>query len=212
MGAVAKPAGSPEPRMSLREEQKRLTRDRIIGAAAEVFEKSSYSRVSVADIAEAAGVNRATFYLHFPGKSEVLTAVMRRLLDATATDYWQSLDKALVSGSRAEVRRWLEHAPQWWLENVGLADAWEEARRVDRDCPELPDTIDEVIDICRELLGRCESDADRAEVRRRIRLLMAQLVQVGRRDWMTDRSHPDHDAYLDSMTDIWCASLWITGP
>jgi AcrR family transcriptional regulator len=50
------------------------TRDRILRAAAVLFERDGVRAVSVAAIIEAAGVARATFYRHFPAKEDLVVA------------------------------------------------------------------------------------------------------------------------------------------
>jgi AcrR family transcriptional regulator len=63
---------------SLREDHRQVTRNRILDAAAGVFAKRGYSGTSTADIVDAAGLSRGTFYLHFKNKAEVLIEVVTR--------------------------------------------------------------------------------------------------------------------------------------
>ncbi|WP_346620871.1 helix-turn-helix domain-containing protein [Blastococcus montanus] len=63
------------------------THRRILEAALELFQQHGYERVSVAQVAQAAGVSVPTFYAHYPSKEHVLM----RLPDAEAT-------AALLSG------------------------------------------------------------------------------------------------------------------
>jgi len=58
-------------RPSLRDEQKRLTRQRLLDAAIEVFQRAGYA-ATVDDIAAAAGTGRATLYLHFASKADLI--------------------------------------------------------------------------------------------------------------------------------------------
>src|ERR1700756_4261765 len=57
-----------EPQPSLREAQKEFTRQRLLDAAEELFESVGYRSATIEEIANRAGANRATFYLHFQGK------------------------------------------------------------------------------------------------------------------------------------------------
>ena len=86
----ASPANAPAPRRNLRVEQKEATRRRIRQAARELFDHQGYTAVQVDQIAKAAGVSRAAFYLHFKDKEAILVdialdytprilALMRRL-------------------------------------------------------------------------------------------------------------------------------------
>ncbi|WP_458682532.1 TetR family transcriptional regulator [Prescottella equi] len=57
---------------SLRERNRTRTRRDIENAALELFEKQGYDPTSVDEIAELAGVSRATFFRYYPSKEEVL--------------------------------------------------------------------------------------------------------------------------------------------
>lgn len=52
------------------------TREKLIAAARAQFLADGYFAVSVDDIAKAAGLSRATFYLHFQSKEQVLVALV----------------------------------------------------------------------------------------------------------------------------------------
>ena len=55
----------------LRDAQKQLTRTRLLEAAASLIARHGYTAATIDDIAVAAGVTRATVYLHFRSKSEL---------------------------------------------------------------------------------------------------------------------------------------------
>lgn len=58
-------------------------RARLVAAALDLFAERGYDQVTVAEIAERAGLTRSTFFRHFPDKREVLAAgqaVMSRQL------------------------------------------------------------------------------------------------------------------------------------
>jgi len=54
------------------------TRDRIISAAEALFASTGIEKVSVADIADSAGVHRVTVYRHFADRDAVITEVVER--------------------------------------------------------------------------------------------------------------------------------------
>jgi AcrR family transcriptional regulator len=57
---------------SLRERKRVRTRQALIDAAAELFERRGYDGTTIADIAAAAGVSTRTFFSYFASKEEVL--------------------------------------------------------------------------------------------------------------------------------------------
>src|SRR3954470_13983514 len=52
------------------------TKDRIVYAALMLFAQKGYGSTSVADILQAAGVKAGSLYYFFPGKQDVLLAVL----------------------------------------------------------------------------------------------------------------------------------------
>lgn len=63
-------------------------RTAIVEAATALFLESGYDKTSLARIADAAGVSKATLFKQFPTKAE--------LFDAIVTDYWRLEDGALT--------------------------------------------------------------------------------------------------------------------
>ncbi len=62
----------------------KTTRERIIDAADLLFYRQGYEHTSFADVAAAVGITRGNFYHHFKSKDEILDAVIRGRMDATA--------------------------------------------------------------------------------------------------------------------------------
>lgn len=98
----------PEPRGSLREEQKKLTRNRLLDAAVVVFTAKAFVDTTMEDIARAAGVTRVTVYAHFPGKGDIVRALAQRV--------YETMDE--VYGGLAEIPQWTHATVRAWLENA----------------------------------------------------------------------------------------------
>lgn len=56
------------------------TRQRLVEAAGTVFAEYGYSAARIADMVRMAGISHGNFYRHFPGKDEVLLAVLEEPL------------------------------------------------------------------------------------------------------------------------------------
>lgn len=86
----------PSPRVpedSRRSRKKQDTRNRLVAAADELFERQGYDETTTLDIAEAADVAQRTLFRHFPSKEALLYAelddarfVLRDALHAQPTD------------------------------------------------------------------------------------------------------------------------------
>jgi AcrR family transcriptional regulator len=57
------------------------TRTRILDAARALFAERGYAGTSVRDLAEALGITKAALYYHFPGKADILLALVVPVLD-----------------------------------------------------------------------------------------------------------------------------------
>jgi AcrR family transcriptional regulator len=65
------------PRLT-RDQQRQLTRERLLSSALEVFEARGYAESSLEEIAERAGHTRKAVYSNFSGKGELLLEIVER--------------------------------------------------------------------------------------------------------------------------------------
>src|SRR5690349_14050779 len=54
------------------------TRDRLVLAAMQLFAEKGYGSTSIADVLRASGVNSGSLYYFFPGKQDLLLAVLEQ--------------------------------------------------------------------------------------------------------------------------------------
>ena len=93
---------------SLRDEQKRLTRRLLIEGAVTAFERKGYAATTIEDIVAEANASRATFYLHFKSKADVVLVVAR-----TLGRRWRELYLELTSGERRPARTCTSGSARW---------------------------------------------------------------------------------------------------
>jgi AcrR family transcriptional regulator len=91
---------------TLRDEQKELTRQRIRRAARTLFFRKGIQNVACEDIAAEAGIARATLYLYFRNKSEILVELYNQHLYETTRIYMRLTEIKLMTP--AAVTRWLK--------------------------------------------------------------------------------------------------------
>jgi AcrR family transcriptional regulator len=73
-----------EEQIGLRERKKRAMRSLLMNTALDLFEERGFDDVSVAEIAEAANVSKATVFNYFPTKEDLIVGGMRSHIDEPA--------------------------------------------------------------------------------------------------------------------------------
>lgn len=119
MGAEVKDDGRPDP-ATLREEQARLTRRRILGAARRLFIQRGYSTISMKEIAREAGVAYQTVFSQFGGKLQLA-------LELCASEFPHVGETVAMLATACDAGD-----PEAWLRLLGLF-----ARRLYEPCAEI---------------------------------------------------------------------------
>ena len=98
------------PRSSLRDEQKALTRKRLIDAAESVFSRSGYHGASVGEIAREAGATTGALYSNFAGKEDLFLALFEERITADVGEYSEIVagGETLEDQARGAGDRWME--------------------------------------------------------------------------------------------------------
>ena len=111
-------------------------RESILTVTAGLLEERRFDDLSVAQVLEAAGVSRGSFYFYFDSKYDVLAELVRRAvaegLEAAGPWLARPADKvaALRDGTIAGARRWRANAPvlraivENWQSDPRLTDLW----------------------------------------------------------------------------------------
>ncbi|MFD6673399.1 TetR/AcrR family transcriptional regulator [Rhodococcus zopfii] len=194
-------------RSTLREEQKRATRAKLVESARELFATQGYAAVTVDDIAAAVGCSRATFYLHFPSKLEILRVISAEKMAPSALAFYQDLDRVLDSRSRTEFTAWVNRAIDWFDEHKQMLPAWDEAVALEPDFREtsregilaLPNAMTQY------LASWPEERQD--EARLRVGLLVAQLERFFTRWALQGTIDVTREQAAEVLTDIWFPAL-----
>ena len=91
--------------------ERRAARDELLTAALRIFARRGYRRAGVDEIAAEAGYSKGALYWHFPGKEELLLALLDERIDAPMRDMVALLESApperdmSVEASREFARR-----------------------------------------------------------------------------------------------------------
>jgi AcrR family transcriptional regulator len=193
-------------RLSLRDEQKRLTRRRLIEGALAAFERKGYAATTIDDIVAEANASRATFYLHFKRKADVLLAVAE-----ARGRRWRELYVELTSGGRLtrdKLYEWLDSMAENYETNRASIDATSQAIAVEPDIAEVSlANTDESISVMAESIQRWYG-ADPEDARVRAALLLAQMDRFFHL-WIIRGLPFDRERAVGALTDQW---LSVLGP
>jgi AcrR family transcriptional regulator len=190
---------------SLREVQKRMTRSLLIDAALQLFAEQGLAGTTVDDIASRAGATRATFYLHFGSKTELVRALVSNLDELFGSHDVPSLPDTVEAGTPEAIRAWVEKTTLRWSEIrpylitvhqanaepelAALVEAWH-----DDVIQGMADALDRV--------GRFDPET------RRIRCALAfGLTENLSRRWVRLGWSVDREIVVDQLTDAWCGLL-----
>lgn len=184
-------ASATEARPGLRERKKLETRRRILAVAARMLSEEGFAAFTVGDLADAAGVARATFFNYFPGKS----AVVRELGAQMATRFHHLVEDVRSRPGRttdrleelfAECATRLVQTPA--LSRAILEEAF--ARHQD-----AIDRMDRISEIRADFSALLQDGIDRGDVR--IDLPLSLLVEITtgaftevQFSWMSNPTYP----------------------
>lgn len=114
-------------------------RQRILAAAAELYARNAYHAVTMDDVAEAAGVGKATLYRYFPSKDDLYIAIfdealtlLTARLEAIATEGCTGI-RALTRLVEILVPAFREHMPSFRALGEGHVLLAERKRRLFTD-------------------------------------------------------------------------------
>jgi AcrR family transcriptional regulator len=195
---------TPLPPTSLREAQKALTRTRLLDAAAELFARQGYAATTIEEIATAAGATRATFYLHFASKSDVVHGLYAALVEYDA-DY-AHLIEVCRRPTEPALREWLDSfvagldsPANYWVALREAAAADKEARAAsEQDFSRSADKLAAGLERVRGW------DADRSQL---VAHVLKRQLDVCQDDWIRARWAAERGHLLDTLARMWAAAL-----
>jgi AcrR family transcriptional regulator len=183
-----------------------MTRQLLLDRGLELFEEKGYPATTVDDIAAAAGTTRATFYLHFPSKADLMRSLVETTDDLLTRADVPPLPEVVRSGNREQIRTWLDRKFDQWAEIRPYVTAAHQAAASE---PDIQKSLDQWFE---SAIGDIVDGLNAAErfdpATRRVRgaLAFGQLEFYSRRwfqfGWIDDRA-----TSLEVMTDSWCGLL-----
>jgi AcrR family transcriptional regulator len=191
---------------TLREAQKQRTRELLLERGLESFVSKGYQATTIDDIAAAAGTTRATFYLHFASKAQL----MRQLIDdvdriLTAADD-PSLTEVVASGNRDLLRAWLSRKFDQWpvIRPYMLV-----AHRAESSEPEVAAVLDRWFDgtVLAMRAGLDQANRFDTDSRHPRCLLAFGQFEFVSRQWFRRGWQVEREVLLETLTESWCHLL-----
>jgi AcrR family transcriptional regulator len=190
--------------LTLRDEQKRFTRDRLIAGALVAFERKGYAAATIDDIVAEANASRATFYLHFKRKADVVLVLAK----ARSRD-WRDLYRDLASGgalTRERLYPWLDAMVANYEDHRASVQATNQAIAVEPDVAEVNlENWQGSIAVMAESIERWYG-AEPEEARVRAALLLSQLDRFFQL-WIVSGLSFDREQAIGELTDQWLTVL-----
>lgn len=158
----------------------RRTAEALLSAARSIIEEDGFESLTMAAVAERAGVSRRAVYLHFTGRAELLAELLRHLgqaeeLGVSLQRVWQSPD------SLAALDEWARHLARAHPRIMPIAQAVDQVRRIDPDAAAM-----------------------RAEIMRRWRLGCRRLMT-----WLDEEGNLAVPWTVDTAADmLWALMSW----
>lgn len=118
----------------------RRTNEALLSAARSLIEESGFQSLTMAAVAERAGVTRRAVYLHYSSRAELLSELLRHL--GETEELGVSLERVWASpDSVAALDEWSRHLARAHPRIMPIARAVDQERRTDPDASAMRDNI-----------------------------------------------------------------------
>lgn len=190
----------PKKKPSLRLEQQQETRRKLVQAALTVFSNRGYQDATVQDISRAAGASRATFYLHFNSKAEVIAAAWKDLLVGKMAPLYEKLND-IDPNDADQLGQWLNTMLRNWEEDRNFAIASNQALSDDPELAEVwMDGVHTFYDAASVFTARMRCGPERAPLR--FVLLCSQLDRIVFH-WLSRETAFAREDLVRELTESW---------
>ncbi|EHN10439.1 Transcriptional regulator TetR family [Patulibacter medicamentivorans] len=188
------------------EARERGTRAFLDAAEASVAEGTSYSEISIGDLAARAGFSRASFYAYFTDKRALAVAIAERF----ERDLGAQVDGWLAGEDGGPVRDTVERVAQVFEQRRGAALLLAEAATYDPEVRALWRALHERFEVrIGAWISRADPDAEPAAVHARA-FTLAWSTQATLVEHLSGRDHVD-PAVTEALAQQWSAGLGTAG-
>jgi AcrR family transcriptional regulator len=198
-----RPDGPARKRRTLRDRHKEFTGNQLLAAALEQFINRGYLPTTIDDIAEHAGTSRATFYLHFRNKEDVVEELVKPIRQSSRLDL-ADFFSALMSSEDLDMRSWIESQLEWRRQHHDVLKIWNEAATVSQSL-QSPAAVHAQV-IAEAVIGHRSRSKREARQARRLQVLFLcswagheRILQA----WEAAAIPMSAEEVVDHLTDVW---------
>lgn len=186
-----------------------MTRSLLLEAGLETFHEKGYGAATIDEVATRAGANRATFYLHFSSKAQLMRALIEQINDTVVSSDRPRLTQVVASGNREQIRAWLARRFDQWAEIMPYVVAAYQASDTDAEIAAAVEAwLESAIAEIHE--GLDLADRFEATTRRARSVLAFGQVEFLSRRWAHAGGWTEattRETALETLTDSWCHLL-----
>ncbi|HYN76069.1 MAG TPA: TetR/AcrR family transcriptional regulator [Candidatus Limnocylindria bacterium] len=188
----------------------RRTRDALVSASREVFERRGFSDTRMSDLAEAAGVSHGTVYTYFASKEAVLSEVCNAIVGEVFAAV------RVPDERRADPVTWIEEGNRRYLlaysRNARMLEVVEQAATTDPHFRELVDGLRAVfVDKSRATLTRFQAEglADATLDPDLAAPALVGMVESFARRWHARGETYDTEQVVGTLTRLWTQAVGL---
>lgn len=184
-----------------------MTRNLLLQSALEVFEDKGYDAATVDDIVGRAAANRATFYLHFSSKAQVVLGLIEEINDQIVGSDVPRLTQVIADGDRQQIREFHRRRFDQWPRIMPTIVAANAAAAADSEVQAAVDSWHDTA--IREIVAGLDAAGRFTKKSRHARAVaaFAQLEYFSRRWARHGWTGLGRAEALETLTDSWCFLL-----
>ncbi len=189
----------------MRDLQKEQTLGLLVKSASHLFRRKGYSNTMVEEIAARAGTSRATFYLHFQRKWQVVFHIAQDSINPETIDFYRRLDSFGLP-TDDQLRGWLYDAVDFYERHAAFLVVYRQAILIEPDLAKKQiELLRECVEVMPNYLARWGEER-KEEAKLRLNMLTFQISDVVMR-FIRNEIKVERELLVEVMLEYWRVGL-----